>query len=359
MALLNLRQSPPSESPGGETPATEEVASVREMLDSGEPPGLDRIRRFVLKPRPRLWGFGVGVWLWLARIGQWCVRFLKWIGDLAARVARGARVASFLGRRAQNLGARVGAVGRNWSSAHGRLGAAGGRLTRLGAWLIEGGATLAQVGDGVTELTKRAARFRAEAPDSDSESRNPEKTPTTGSPPAPPPKRRKRRTTAPAPGQPATRSGPSSSRAADESPAAAQAPAGGAVSAEPPPRQQPPEPAAADPPSLPDDMPFYLRNQIEHLGKRPRRETVERLILALTEARGWTQPGELAQWLGTTAQYLVRRYLGPMTEAGHLVRHYPNRPTHPDQAYRSARGGTAPGTEPVGDRSGASVSDEK
>ena len=54
------------------------------------------------------------------------------------------------------------------------------------------------------------------------------------------------------------------------------------------------------------------------------------------------EPGQLAEWLGTTAPYLARRYLGPMTEAGHLVRKFPNRPTHPDQAYRSAQVRDAP-----------------
>ena len=343
MAILNLRSAPPSESLGQESSSAEEVASIRRMLDSGEPPGLGRIRRFVLKPRPRLWRFGVGVWLWLARIWSWFVRFLQWLGNLAVRLARAARLAAFLGRRFQNFGARVGAVGRNWSSAEGRLGAAGGRLARVGARWVERGAAFAQVGEGVSELTSRAARFLTEAQDAVSDPAVPGKASEGGAASAPPPKRRGRRrnVSAPEPTQTPTPGGPCPGPVAGRSPASAPPPAGGAAPAAPPPGDPEPTSAADDPPLLPDDLPFHLRNRIEHLGKRPRREKVERLIVELTEDRGWMEPGQLADWLGMTVRYLSRRYLGPLTEAGRLVRRYPNRPTHPDQAYRSARGGAA------------------
>ena len=187
MALLNLRETRPSEAPGGETGTREEVESVRELLESGEPPGLDRLRRFVVKPRPRLWKFGVGIWLWMVRIAQWFVRAVRWIGKQSVRLMRAVRLAAFVGRRAQNFGARIGAVGRNWSSAEGRLGALGERLVRLGGWLIAGGAALAEVEAGVTELTKLAARFMDVAPDSDTANRQPEP-----AAPAPPPRLRRR-----------------------------------------------------------------------------------------------------------------------------------------------------------------------
>ena len=314
------------------------------MLESGEPPGLDRIRRFVLKPRPRLWRFGVGVWLWIKRIVGWLLRLLKWIGEQSVRVIRAARLAAFVGRRAQNLGARIGAVGRNWSSAEGRLGSAGGGLARFGARLVGGGAALAQVGDGVTELTKRAAGFLADAPDSGAAKPHPKEAPVTGTLPPPPSRRGRRRAVTSPPGQqpPATERGSPSARSAAGSPKTVPAPS---VPADPPERaaSDPPSPATAtDLSSLPDDLPFYLRNQIEHLGQRPRRETVEHLILALTEERGWLEPAQLAAWLGMTVPHLSRRYLGPMTEAGQLARRYPNRPTHPEQAYRSAIAGEAP-----------------
>ena len=341
MAILNLRESQPPELPGGETAATGEVESVREMLESGEPPGLDRIRRFVVKPRPRLWRFGVGVWLWIKRIAQWLRRLLKWIGGLTVRLMRAARLAAFVGRRAQNLGARIGAVGRNWSSAEGRLGSAGAGLARIGARLVAGGAALAQVGDGVTELTRRAARFLADAPGPGNETPGPANAPTPPTPP-PPPKRRSRRKQAAAArgsGRRGTPSGPASTGDGDPPAAVVPGPVPGADPPGPTPPEVPPAPA---PSPLPDDLPFYLRNQIEHLGQRPRRETVEHLILAVTEARGWMEPAQLAEWLGMSVPHLSRRYLGRMTDAGQLVRRYPNRPTHPEQAYRSAVVGAPP-----------------
>ncbi|MYK79635.1 MAG: hypothetical protein F4023_08295, partial [Acidobacteria bacterium] len=221
MSILNLEPSPPTDSPGGETPAADGVASVREMLESGEPPGLDRIRRFVVKPRPRLWKFGVGVWLWVKRIGRWLLRFLKWIGKSAHRVARAAHVAAFLGRRAQNLGARIGAVGRNWSSAEGRLGALGDRLARFGVHLVKGGAGLAQVGDGVTDLTKRADRFLAGEPAPGSEPPSPAKDTPPGSPPPSPTRRRRRKKATVRRGSetPRVPSGPPATGDADQSPA--------------------------------------------------------------------------------------------------------------------------------------------
>ena len=338
VSILNLEPSPPTDSPGGETPAADGVASVREMLESGEPPGLDRIRRFVVKPRPRLWKFGVGVWLWVKRIGQWLLRFLKWIGKGARHVARAARVAAFLGRRAQNLGARIGAVGRNWSSAEGRLGALGDRLARFGVHLVKGGAAFAQVGDGVTDLTRRADRFLADEPAPGREPPSPGKdTPTEPPPPSRTRRRRRKKATAARGSErPGAPSNPPSTGDGDQAAAVVPDPI---PAADPPPPTPPEAPPAPAPPALPDDLPFYLRNQIEHLGQRPRRETVEHLILASTEERGWMEPAELAAWLGMSVPHLSRRYLGPMTDAGKLVRLYPNRPTHPEQAYRSTHTG--------------------
>ena len=346
MAILNLRREPRPEPPS----AKDEVASIREMLETGTPPGHDRIRRFVLKPRPRLWRFGVGVWLWMAWTARSFLRLLRWIGRGMRHLARAARVAAFLGRRSQNLGARIGSVGRNWSAAHGRLGAAGARLTRLGARLVGGGATLAQVGEGVTDLTERASRFLAEAPDSGGEPPPREVKITTEK--SSRPARRRRRAAPPPPG-------PREPAAAGGGPPAS-AGVGEAVTPAPPPTPTPiptptptpapippPTPAAAPPPTsppndppdpspLPDDLPFHLRIQLENLGERPRRQTVERLILEVTALRGWMEPAELAAWFGTTAPYLTRRYLGPLTKAGRLERRYPQRPTHPEQAYRPA-----------------------
>ena len=78
---------------------------------------------------------------------------------------------------------------------------------------------------------------------------------------------------------------------------------------------------------------------------RPLPESVRRLILEVTEARGWTRPADLAAWLGFDTNYLKRRYLTPMTKAGHLELHYPESRSHPRQAYRATRP-TGPDTAP-------------
>ena len=227
-------------------------------------------------------------------------------------------------------------MGRNWSSAEGRLGSAGAGLAKFGARLVGGGAAFAQVADGVTELTKRAERFLADEPAPGREPPSPGKdTPPEPPPPSPTRRRRRKKATAARGSEtPRAPSGPPATR--DQSRAVVPDPVPAPAPPAPTPSEAPPAPA---PSPLPDDLPFYLRNQIEHLGQRPRRETVEHLILALTEERGSLEPAELAAWLGMSVPHLSRRYLGPMTDAGKLVRLYPNRPTHPDQAYRSTHVG--------------------
>ena len=197
------------------------------------------------------------------------------------------------------------------------------------------------MGDGVTELTKRAERFLAGEPAPGREPPSPGKdTPPEPPPPSPTRRRRRKKATAARGSEtPRAPSGPPATGNADQSPAVVPDPVPAPAPPAPTPSEAPPAPA---PSPLPDDLPFYLRNQIEHLGQRPRRETVEHLILALTEERGSLEPAELAAWLGMSVPHLSRRYLGPMTDAGKLVRLYPNRPTHPEQAYRSAIAGDTP-----------------
>ena len=332
--MLNLRgssreESSPSSSPAEDPREVEPVESVRRLLESRQPPGLARIRRFVLKPRPRLWRFGVGVWLWLVKIGEWSVRFLRWLGRGAGRVIKVLRLAGFLGRRMQNLGARVGYWGRNWSSAEGRLGRLGSWCAGFGERLVKQGAAFAVFTDGASDLTKRAAEFLAgvvgeptpepvlePAPDGGG--------PTPGPIPSPAPERE-----APSTSAPSSESQPS--RGSRPSPARTRSP-----EASPKPT---PTPKPATPPPLPDDIPVYLQPELRATlqTSRPLPEVVRRLILEVTEARGWTRPVELAAWLGFATNYLNRRYLGPMTKAGLLERRYPDRLSHPRQAYRAVR----------------------
>lgn len=90
------------------------------------------------------------------------------------------------------------------------------------------------------------------------------------------------------------------------------------------------------------ELPAAVRHMIDELGVRPRRERLRPIIELLCALRPW-RPAELARVLGfTDAEKLVERHLGPMVEEGILTRSHPTVPTHPEQAYRAARGHSVP-----------------
>ena len=347
--MLNLREPPPEESspsssPGEDSRDVETVESVRRLLESRQPPGLARIRRFVLKPRPRLWKFGVGVWLWLVKIAEWFIRLLRWLGRGSGRVVKALRLAGFFGRRVQNLGARVGFWGRNWSSAEGRLGRLGVWCAKFGERAVKRGAAFAAFTDGASDLTERAARFLGDVIDGPAPNPAPDGGgPTPGSTPSPVPRRKAPSISAPdaaRPEKPLASAPPPESRPPPAS-KPSRAPKPRPARARPPeaPPKPAPAPAPATPPPLPDDIPLYVQLELRAVrqSSRPLPEIVRRLILQVTEARGWTRPAELAAWLGFDTNYLNRRYLAPMTKAGQVERRFPDSRSHPRQAYRAAR----------------------
>ena len=86
------------------------------------------------------------------------------------------------------------------------------------------------------------------------------------------------------------------------------------------------------------ELPPELRRQIEQLGARPRRPTVQRLLVALCTVRPM-RPAELASLLGRrSVNALVRHHLTPLVDRGELERTHPGRPAHPRQAYRAVKG---------------------
>ena len=347
MNLLNLREPPPGEassaSPEEDPHDKETVASVRRLLASREPPGLAGIRRFVRKPRPRLWKFGVGVWLWLVQIARWSADLLRWLGRGSGRVVRALRFAGFLGRRVQSFGARVGHWGRNWSGAHGRLGRIGERCAAFGERAVQRGAALAAFSDGASDLTERAARFLGEVVADPAADPVPGGAGSNPGPPSRPVARRE----APATPPPAAVATQESAAPSPESSTPLPSDPPGPTPKPRPARARPPEPpprprssrTAKTPPPLPDDVPAYLQLELGAVRQmsRPLPEIVRRLILQVTEARGWTRPSELAGWLGFGTNYLNRRYLAPMTRAGLVERRFPDRPSHPGQSYRAVR----------------------
>ena len=349
-----------------------------------EPPGLDRVRRW-LAPVGRVLR---GVWLWFRWLAVRFYALCRWIGWFAARSARVARVTAAVADRFGSFGARLEGTGRDWSRAEGRLGRFGERMARRGGRFREGGSHLAAVlrsaagiGEALGEPDAAPGNReegggsrtglglgRARLPDRTGTGRDREGGAAEPPPSSRPPERHR------SPAEPASPTEPASP-AVSASPASPASPARPASSASPaypapPPsetvggasapadalpaptagadrtapvsspglRDAPPSPPpAARRSPLPDDFPIQVRAEVESLGKRPRKDDLRRVILLVCAIREWTTPAELGDWLGVSQRNLTGRHLGPMTDEGLLERRYPNRKRHRDQAYRTPR----------------------
>ena len=78
-----------------------------------------------------------------------------------------------------------------------------------------------------------------------------------------------------------------------------------------------------------------LLEAIAALGVRPRKEPLRQVIAQLC-AGHWRTPAWLADQLKMEPGNLSERHLAPMVRDGTLERRYPETPTHPEQAYRTA-----------------------
>ena len=78
-----------------------------------------------------------------------------------------------------------------------------------------------------------------------------------------------------------------------------------------------------------------LLEAIAGLGVRPRKELLRRVIAQLC-AGHWRTAARLADQLTMEASNFSDRHLAPMLRDGTLERRYPEMPTHPEQAYRTA-----------------------
>lgn len=340
-----------------------------------EPPGLDRIRGWLRRPRPRL----RAVWLWLRWLGRGIAGGAGWVGRNALPAARGmgriaaggarvARAAAHIGRSAGKVGASLGEMGSGMSAAGGRFGRigsalsnAGGRVRRFGRGLRRTGRGAAEGLDSVSALGRRLDSDAPlgpppteelpppppEEPESESppvERPRPPRTRKTASsatapsapPPTPPepaqpePPPEAERSVKPAAGvarKPAAKrkrkrsSPPPAPDSAKETDAAPKAP--------PAPPETPPSDASAD------ALPEALLTRIAALGKRPRKQALRSLILDICRVREWTTATELAAILGVGRRSLSTRHITPMADAGLLERRYPDNPTNPAQAYRA------------------------
>ena len=82
-------------------------------------------------------------------------------------------------------------------------------------------------------------------------------------------------------------------------------------------------------------LPLAIREAIDQLGPRPRRERLRPLIHAICDQGRWVTSAELAELLNFRQHNLTAGHLAPMVESGQLERRFPGQPNHPRQAYRA------------------------
>ena len=86
-----------------------------------------------------------------------------------------------------------------------------------------------------------------------------------------------------------------------------------------------------------EELSADLQTRIQRLGSRPRRDAVRDILETICLTRDWTTSAEFSRFLHFGQRNLRRRHLTPMVEDGRLEYRHPNRPSHPEQAYRATR----------------------
>lgn len=84
------------------------------------------------------------------------------------------------------------------------------------------------------------------------------------------------------------------------------------------------------------ELPPEIRQAIDGLGPRPRKEHIRQVIETICGSGEWTTPSQIAVMVRFKLRNLTSRHLSPMVDSGRLVRRYPDTPTHPRQAYRTS-----------------------
>lgn len=350
MAALNLRGEPPgSEEPPQTLPE--------------EPLGLDLIRRWLRKPRPRLYA----LWLWVPYLAERIQEGHGWLRKnagpalrrTAEKLRKAAEVTQALRDAAQRLSARLDRTfppGSRGRAAATHL-ADSSRLFLRSVFLLVG---IGREADRLPRIWERD-HVRGERPP------KPEKPPAeTGQGPVPekPPR--------PVPEElgASTGAGPTGGRDRDASagPTAHRDPAPSSGPARPPTsevsrpdpsREDPPDRDSVDPapaasssvPGLPPGpradalakLSKELRVQILGLGKRPRKATLRYTIWWILGECGELTSEDLGLLLQIDPANLAKRHLSPLVEQGVLERTIPDLITHPEQAYRAT--GPPPGAD--------------
>jgi len=351
MEGLNLRGDPaPAEEPPSE-----------------EPLGLDLIRGWLTKPRPRL----RRLWRWGPYLAKGIRKGYRWLransGPALRRTAetlrKTAKVTQTLREAAGRLSVRLertfppGSRGRE-VAAHlaggsrllGRsalllvgIGREADRIPKI--WEPESGrgkrppqrerptpgpgsepATETPDGSGMDEPRASTGAGRAggdeasassgAAGSSTNEASGSEPSPPAPSPPVP-------SSAEPSPPEPEpSREDPPASNSAEPAPADAS-----------PVRGVPPGPRADALAKLSKD----LRGEILKLGKRPRKAWLRYTVWRILNERGEQTSEDLGLLLQIDPANLAKRHLSPLVEEGALERTIPDQVRHPEQAYRSTR----------------------
>ena len=377
MATLDLRSQEPISEP------------TDEILPDETPPGLEAIRAWVRKPRPWL----RGVKLWIREFAKWWRAFRKWAAtnavpaarratELAAGGAKAARRLAGAAGIAAEAAKHMADMGREWRNGDSRSGRIAGAIaTRAGQFrefsigAVRTARNAAAIGDAVSRFREMLPRRKTvdagpAAGDHDSGPARrlvpvvPRPTPKALPEPVPetPPEPAPKTPPTPAPEtlpetpedarEPASEPPEPPQEPLPENPGALPEPAPDPITASNPegPASPPvegkgpvetPRPSASAAPSKEArraealaKLPWPFRARIDALNPRTRKTVLWPLIVDILKERGSTTSSELALLLGMNSRSLTRRHLMPMVKARVLARLFPERPRHPDQAYR-------------------------
>lgn len=317
--------------------------SFLSLFDKPEetPPGLDAIRTWLSKPRPRL----RGLWIWI----RWILsgipaayRAVKenWpairagIHRVAVESEKVARGAVKVGTAAREFGGGIVTSTRALRGPDGKVSGAVARIREFGKGMREFGGRTTEGGRGVAKALSGLRTLVGNGPD-DARPGLDLLDPREESVPEPEPRLIPRR----------AKPKRSPRMIGDEAPAAATRRTGTTKRSAPPGERPQPAPGASE--SAPDAADAARKARFEGLpqrfitlaevGDRPHPESLRALIVEICRHRDWTTPAQLARWFDMHRRSLSNRYLRPLLEAGLLERRFPESPNTPKQAYRTRR----------------------
>lgn len=307
------------------------------------PPGLDAIRAWIRKPRPRLHG----LWTWIRWIlsgipesYRYCRK--NWpaarerIRRLAAEGEKVARAVVRAGHVARDIGGGIVRSTRALRGPDGKVSGAIAGIRELGRTVRGFGGRLSEGGTGIAAAFSGVGRLvRARHGNG-----------STGFGLLDPPEERERSIVgsprASRPGTPTSRPAPSKALRRKKPRPAPQSAGDAPVASEPSAPPGRPAGGAAPQGTATDEwierlegLPRAFIPRVRALGERPRRNELWSLIFNICAHREWTTPAELARWLSMHQHSLGKRHLRPMTKQGLLELQFPDRRSSPNQAYRA------------------------